>query len=396
MIDFREAMICGWQNIKRWLVAVMFAVVIPCPGHADRFDDPIVLSGVSSENRHPAIAASPDGQRLFAVWDGIIDGARRIVLRECLMGEWLPEVIVDSEPSAENQSPSVAVDALGNPFVTWLARAGNRPEVFVALRAGGVWANHGAISVDSNSGDSCEAAGIRIAPDGMPWVVWQAGSANRYGIRCATLNAETGEFVTFDLTPDARNYNLYPEIFFLSEPWVVWYAAENAEFSIVGERFNPSTRSWAQLPIRDLEKMPANRLPFLIRTDSGALAALWYDEHDFSDRVFLGVQDPDSKGAGSTVDHRPEASNHLVSGGFSSGELVATWCADDPLSNSQVFLTHGKTVPLPVESLVSDGSPRGYYTAPRLCALPGGTAVIWHSDTVDGGDGRIIVRRVQF
>src|SRR5262245_12037580 len=88
----------------------------------------VVLSGRSTDKRHPVIVASSDGAHAFAAWDGVvgephvqISGSdsgeaqgRRILVRESVAGEWLPEVIADELPGSANSSPSLAVDAGGN------------------------------------------------------------------------------------------------------------------------------------------------------------------------------------------------------------------------------------------------------------------------------------------
>lgn len=354
----------------------------------------VILTARSALNRRPALGASADGRRVCVVWDGVLEGNRRIFFKERLDGQWLPEVIIDTEPTADNNSPVVAIDSAGDPYVVWLAKVGERHRVFCAFRTAGQFVNAGCISREDPE-ENCEAATVKVDEHGRPWIAWQAGSGSAYTIRCAT-QADDGDFRVWSLCAAGQNYNLYPEVFFSPEPIVVWYAAESSNFVLSGRRFDATQQVWQPYTVEDLDAMPANRLPHLIKSASGSLAGMWYDEVDFADRVFLGVQAKETKGAGGVVDHLPQATNQCVSGGVSGGELALTWCSDSPSSGSQVYLAHGSTLPFSAEQLVSNGEKSGYYGAPRLAGTPSGACIVWEADAEQGGTGSIYCADVQF
>src|SRR6187402_3308813 len=73
---------------------------------APTLEPTVVLSGRSTDNRHPVIVSSTDGEHVFAAWDGVVGesrcqvsggqsngtpAGRRILVRESVAGEWLPE-----------------------------------------------------------------------------------------------------------------------------------------------------------------------------------------------------------------------------------------------------------------------------------------------------------------
>src|SRR5437868_5275752 len=73
------------------------------------------VTGASSiDNQNPCVAATEDGRRVAVAWDGLVSGQRRILVRERVEGTWLAERIVDTDATAGNQSPSLALDGAGN------------------------------------------------------------------------------------------------------------------------------------------------------------------------------------------------------------------------------------------------------------------------------------------
>ncbi|RMH27360.1 MAG: hypothetical protein D6691_06285 [Candidatus Hydrogenedentota bacterium] len=366
----------------------------------DRVTPAEVLNQQSRENRHVAISVTPGGDRVFVVWDGIVAGQRRIVGRESVQGEWLNEFVLDAEPAAANHSPDVAVDHMGNVHVVWLGRQSERDVVFYTARISEAWVPPIPLVAADDLRGSADAVTIAVAPDGRPWIAWQSGTANRVNIYCAELCADRGEFVVHRLTPEAINYNLMPSIQFEHDtPVVYWYAAENATFSLIAARFLREQKTWELFVPKNLDQLPANRLPGLFAKGQEALAGIWYDQVQETERIFLGLQDPLTRGAGTIIDHRPRALNHPVVGTFSSGNLIAVWCSmDDQTSRPQVFYTRGVQLPTdhPDVLQVSDGRTSGFYNAPAVAPFDGGVVVTYTSDAAQGGDGSVLFQKILF
>lgn len=354
-----------------------------------------IVSENSIDNQHPQVAASPDGRRVIVVWDGWDEAGSRIFLRENIDGDWLPEIIVDTEPAVKNNSPVAAIDATGNCHVAWLGNVGGRTRVFYAVRIAGEWANWGTINANEQANRSCESLALRLDDQNKPWLAWQSGRANLYAIRVAHLGDSTGAFDIDELTPDCINYNLYPEIFFTPDPSVAWYTANDSNFSLSAMKYDRIARQWMKVDIKDFAKLPANRFPYLIQRGTGTFAALWFDTVSYADRVFLGFQDPRTQGEGTVIDHQPDAINHLITGASDGERIAAVWCIETATSNSQIYLSHSESLEFPQEILISD-SQKNYYTHPRLSPFAGGVAVVWHSSASDGGNGLVYYRRVSF
>lgn len=373
-------------------IALCVSMTAAVAGARELLGEEFVLSVRSTENARPAIASWESGRRLFVVWEGSIDGARRIVLRERVEGVWLPELVIDSEPAAVNAWPSVAVDSTGNPHVAWLGKIGNFTSVFYAFRAGDRWMNFGAVA---GTGDqNAEAVTVQVSPNDKPYIVWQSGAGSQYSIRCATVSSG-GELTTENLTPNTTTLNHYPELFFLPEPLITWYRSEDSSFALVGRRFDAESGQWRPYEFQDLNQLPANRLPLILRSSFGQFVGMWYDELDFVDRVFLGFQDSVTQGAGAVIDNQPDSINHLVSGTSAGEELVAVWCSIGSDSGPQVYLSHGTALPFADDVRISDGK-KSYYTDPRVTPADDGVAVVWCSDSASGGNGNVFLRNLSF
>ncbi len=379
-----------------WVVALC---LIAASSFGDRVTPPEVLNHQSRDNRHVAICATATGDRILVVWDGIVAGQRRIIARESVQGEWLNELILDSDPATESHSPDVVIDQMGNAHVVWLGRMSDRDVVFYTARISESWIPPIPIVAADDQRGSADAVTLALAPDGRPWIAWQSGTANRVNIYCAELCPDRGEFVVHRLTPEAINYNLLPSIQFQNDtPEVYWYAAENATFSLIGARFLREQRTWELFVPKNLDQLPANRLPGLFARGQETLAGIWYDQVQETERVFLGLQDPVSRGAGTIIDHRPRAVNHPVVGSFSSGNLIAVWCSiDDLTSRPQVFYTRGAQLPANFPDVqLSDGRTGGFYNAPAVAPFDGGVAVTYTSDAAQGGDGSVLFQKIFF
>jgi hypothetical protein len=369
------------------LGAARAGFAVPAPGAI------AVLSGRSVDNRHPVIAVSPDGLHTFVAWEGVLAGQRRILLREAVDGAWLPEIIVDTEPTADNQIPSVAVDEAGNPHVAWAALDKGHYVAHYAARIGGVWTTT-ALQHGENVGD-CDYVNVRVDDQGSPWIVWQSANGNAYQI-CTAFVDLTGSFHVECLTPGSLNHNLYPDVAFDPEPTVLWYAGREDGFFLVGERYVRATGEWGDARLAELDRLPGEPLPQLARWANGPLTAFWYekpantDTVDVLDRVYVGQQGR-SEGAGEQLDQPLDGSNSRVSGAVAAGNLAAAWCTSSLDDGTQIYAAFGRSAAESTAIKFSDGEEM-YYSNPRVSAWQHGFSVVWESTEAEGGDGQIYYR----
>jgi hypothetical protein len=327
------------------------------------------------------------------VWEGDVGEHRRIFLREAISGTWLPEVIVDSLPTGENQIPSIDLDDAGNPHVAWTALINGHFVPQYAARIASIWTTT-SISTPDVVGD-CDYVNVRLDDQGSPWIVWQSASGNAYQISTAYIDV-TGSFHVECLTPGSHNHNLYPEIVFDPEPTILWYAGREDGFFLVGERYTRATGEWGEARLSNLERLPGEPLPQLARLQNGPLTAFWYekpqnaDTADVLDRVFVGQQGQ-SQGAGEQLDQPLDASNSRVSGSVAGGNLAAAWCASSLEDGTQIYAAYGRSASESTAVKLSEGDDM-YYSNPHVAAWQHGFSVVWESTEAEGGDGQIYFR----
>lgn len=353
------------------------------------------LSVRSTDNHHPAIAASADGSVTFVAWDGEVQGSRRILVRESYQGMWLPELLIDDRPGAENTRPAIDVADDGTPHLAWLARENGRVLPRYATRIAGRWIQM-PISNEIGTGD-CDYVTLKVDPEGRPWIAWQVGQGSVYEIFCSSPDEE-GFFETQPLTPGATSHNLFPEIFFDPQPVVAWYSDRDEQTFLMGKRFDTESKDWEPLQLENLESLPTEPVPQLVSRSSGPLAALWYEraitrtgEISGTDRILMGEQGPETRGGGVVIDEQPESNNRLVAGAALPGSIVAVWCSDSPHGDTRIVLGHGGTATQMENAIVSDGMTR-QPSNPKVSAIGSGAGVVWESNAPSGGDGHIYFR----
>lgn len=354
----------------------------------------VAVSSRSYDNQNPAVAASVAAERLVVVWDGIIDGNRRILLRERIQGVWLPETLVDNEPAAANAYPSVDIDAAGNIHVAWIGSVGERSRVFYAFRIGDKFVNRGVVAPPDRPNDDCHAPSVKLDAYGKPWIVWNQGIGNEHRVYCLRPARGGDGLVLDNLTPCPNNYSVWPTLHFSPDPVVVWCSAENGDSSVAAQRFDSTTETWVPHSLPGLGKLPGKSGPFLFLTGGGKLAAIWHAEYEQTGRIFMAIDGDRTEGQGIVVDHQPEKYNQWVTGiGTSMSRTAIAWCSDDVTSGSQVIMSWGVTPPFDREWQLSSGN-KDYCMYPRLVETALGICAVWQSYIVGGGDGHIYLREV--
>jgi hypothetical protein len=359
----------------------------------------IKISVRSSQNANPKICVTAD-QRIYVVWEGLDEGHSRIFFRENRDGEWQDELMLDPVTDGDDMDPAIAVDVKGNPHVVWIRKqmagtAAERTIVIYAYRLGQEWIIHGAIN--PNSDCNSEFPVIAVASDTRVLIAWQEGRGTDYDILSATQD-RGGDFAIIKVAGwKADHYNLYPEVFLSNPPLLVWYEAVNTDFILRKASFQIGNFSWKSEPIANFDRLAANRLPYILADNGGeTFFGLWYDAERSGERIFLGVQDPETRGEGQIVDDNPARSNRLPSGAIAEdGTIYTCWCGDT-LYGTQIFVLEGNGDYFSPSIMVSDGEPL-YYSHPHIAIRGASTVyVVWSSNALDGGDGGIYFNTVEF
>lgn len=356
------------------------------------------ISFLSFDNKNPAVAFSPDGNQLFIAWDALVEGNRRVLLRERVAGEWLPPVIVDSNPIGNNTLPSITVDKSGAPHIAWISTVnGNRVPMYARriARSSNQWfMNQVPFPEESTVKGSSDFVNLQLDQEGQPWIVWQYGYGNVYSIAC-TRHTDTGEFKTTELTPGASTHNLYPELFFMPHPTVYWYLAQSDQFFLIGSSYDQESGQWEVSLPENLENLPADNLPDLFRTASGHLGAIWYDRQELnnSDRIFLGLQNEETRGRGEVVDNQPGAGNHSVAGTAQHGQILTAWVSETYEGGTRIILGSGNSPKDMVSAQISE-STQGISSNPKVAGAAGKVAVAWEEKSGPGTVTSEIMLRV--
>jgi hypothetical protein len=385
-----------WMR-SAFAAAAVLVVCAAVPSHAAE-----QVSETSRDNARPAIAASADGNAVFVAWDGTFDGiGRRIFMRENLGGNLLPPRVVDAMPSVENAAPAVAVDATGNPHFAWLARVDGTLRVMYRARVAGTWMEPHMVNAGDPAGEQAGAVTLRLDQLGVPWIAYEAAAVGgRTSIRCARLEPRTGRFDVTELSELPGAYGILPDIIFLPDPAVLWYSASDSDFMLVGERFDLASNVWVPMPVANSVRLPAERMPQLIRQADGALAAVWRDQEGGAfddaglplDLVLIGTLDTASEGAGKVALQHPLVSS--VTATVSADTTILCWAGESEDDGPQIFASTAKgAAPFSAPTRIS-GPQRLYHSSPVLAPVPGGAVAAWVSVASEGGNGRVYSQRI--
>jgi hypothetical protein len=362
------------------------------------------VSSLSTDNNNPVIAYSENGRHLFVAWDGLIKGERRIFLRERVAGEWLQPVVVDTNPAGENTRPSIALDQSGTPHLAWITTnaSGQRVPAYARrlTRDKNSWYQQELpYPKESSSVGNCDVVNLQLDEQDRPRIAWQHGFGNVYNIAASHFN-DAGEIISDDLTPGSTTHNLYPEVFFASEPTVYWYMWETDQFYLIASRYNAENDEWKLTPAENMELIPTSNLPDLFPTFEGPLAAIWYDRYvaeedgSESDRIFLGLQDSETKGRGVVIGPEDGSSNDSVAAVSVNGTLVTAWVSETYETGAQVVIGIGDS-PESIETTTVSAGKDSHNSNPKVSATASEAAVVWEQELQNPGDSAIVIRTAE-
>lgn len=288
---------------------------------------PFKISETSYDNRNPVLSFKVDNQNGFVAWDGLVNGKRRILFRELTENNWSLPQIIDDDPAGHNQYPSIIADEQGNVFIAWIAQVNGRKSPKLAARFHGEWNLYSIpFPPESNVKGHCDYVNVKLDENGLPWITWQWGFGNIYSVAVSSFGFD-GNIYTSELTPKSRTHNLFPKVFFLPQPTVLWYSSINSDFSLVAKQ-RAADNYWIDIKINALEKLPHQSLPNLFPGDK-SINAVWYDNKlENQDQIFYmatvgsGVEPIEGIIPGSGQ------GNRFVSGSQSQHKIATIWISE--------------------------------------------------------------------
>jgi lysophospholipase L1-like esterase len=152
-----------------------------------------IPQGNISKAKEPALAASPDGT-MWLAWVGFDGTDDEIFASHWDGNSWLPPQQVnagDEDPSLYDRQPQMAVGHDGKPWVVWTGRQ-NAPdsEVYASHWTGTGWTEEQMISQDDDTLDASPS--LALDAQGQPWVAWEgrATGSEHFRVRILTSRWE--------------------------------------------------------------------------------------------------------------------------------------------------------------------------------------------------------------
>jgi len=365
-------------KIKLILLSLLLAYAVAA-------SDPIRIDNISVNNQNPQIAALKEN--IFCVWQGEIGGVSTIIFREMKNGKWLGEKILSAPDAIEDTDPFITLDEEGNPHIVWSSRdADGFFSVKYSFRENDLWHSQ---NFPPDIPERNSAFPSIMVENDATFITFQEGYGTEYDIRILTVSPDA-VVESFYIAPEGVSYNLYPQPFARPSPRVIWHSLIDGNFALFESNYDYTYHEWSEAEeIENSENLKPDRLPILLSNSEGTLSALWYDEGDLTDRIFIGILDEQAKGSGFIVDDKEVWQNSHPSAVIDEqGNYLVCWRSETTLG-SQIFVTKSTQSGFLPSKLASDGE-INYYSHPKLAvSLDGVTHIIYSSDAYDGGTGGI-------
>ena len=403
------------ENGRSLLALVFFFFFAHALFSSPLFGQGMPLDSISENNHNPAIVASQDGVRVFAVWDGWVKGEKRIIFRESVAGEWLPDIPLDEDTVRENFAPTIALDGEDNPYVAWITKTPHGDSIYLTFRIGEVWATPREIFVSHDELLTCESVSLAVAHTYPPqaWLTWQAVRSGHYSIFAATFLLNGGECQTWEVSSllPSMSYQVFPQLLLQRfTPYIVWYVAtEGSEFVPLCAKYDSNQNNWTLVSDNSLlAALPGNRLPQIVWRDSTPaeaeltplVGAYWCDQTPSGNQVFAVL--PTTFDSDSTLSvirsDNPDGSQSqtrnvsAVIPPDTVGQMILTWSALSPTGGAHIWcasLQEKDTCDGIQPRVISKDGPPTFYTSPAVCATPTDIHIVYLSDAEHGGNGHV-------
>jgi hypothetical protein len=358
---------------------------------AQTVEPPLALDRFSAEADSPCVALRGDGG-VGCVWVSREAGRRRVVFREQLGGGWSEPVFFDGRGGDGPASPLLLYDRHSNPHLIWCDGPSEDGAVVVAYRHSGLWIRRGAISESSG----CETASPGAAFDalGRLHVVWREGYGSLWRIIVATFETDGSARRQALTDAESTGLNLYPVVIGLQAPTVLWFAEDNPLFRLESRRYDAEAGRWAPGEPPPLDRLPTNRLPYLFGLESSLICAVWDDEVDGADRIFLGFSDELGQGEGLPVDDNPAGANGQPFAVLTDRGPVLCWRGETP-GGPAVWVRRHDGGDWTRSAVLSLPEPP-YASQPRVAADDEAVHVVWVSESADGGTGNLYYATIEW
>ena len=223
------------------------------------------ISNYGGESANPSISIAPNGTP-YVAWEewGI---KREIYVRAWNGSNWA-EIGTGSasgggisNTSDSSWNPSVAIAPNGTPYVVWSDSSDGNPEIYVRAWNGSIWTEVGAGSASgggiSNTPGESIFPSISVAPNGIPYVVWQEffydavyGFINEIYVRAwngsswmeVGIGSASGGGIS-----NHSGFSMHPDITISPKgtPYIAWSDGSTMNFQIYIRAWNGS--SWAEV-----------------------------------------------------------------------------------------------------------------------------------------------------
>lgn len=263
------------------------------------------ISRNAGESLAPSLALDPEGNPVIA-WQDKTGGDAEIYVRRWDGAVWVE--MGDASASgggisnnvADSLSPSLAVNADGNPIVAWNDIGSGDWEVYAKQWNGSAWVEIGGSAagggISNNTGWS-EHTALAVAPDGAPHVTWYDNSGGDWEIYARKWtgsawseigNSASGGGIS-DNTTDSR----FPSLAFGSDgnPIVTWYDRIGGDLEIYVKRWNGA--AWVEMGSGSAsgggisDNSVDSYAPYVVVSPAGVPVIAWMDQNDGDFDIFV-------------------------------------------------------------------------------------------------------------
>jgi hypothetical protein len=195
--------------------------------------------------------------------------------------------ILDANTNQNANTPSLALDSDGNPFVSWSESEGVSKNIYVKWWDGSSWNQLGTI-LDTNANRNADTPSLALNSSDYPIVSWSEsdGSSNNIYVKRWNGNSWTqvGTILDANVNQSATSPSLALDN--LNIPNVSWSESDGlSSFNVYVKRWNGS--SWVQLgTILDVDASQNARNPKLALDTSGNPVVGWF-ENDLSHTSYV-------------------------------------------------------------------------------------------------------------
>ncbi len=345
-------------------------------------DSAAALDVAGAQTSDPALA-SDNGARISCAWISRRNARESVIYREHNGDQWQTPSVFAGAAGTSLGTPFLFYDRLLQPHVIWRETDAQRMTRLIhASRQSNYWMVHGPLLAPTSS-RVADPSAIYDAY-GQLHVTWREGNGSFWSIKAA--DAQSSGTLKISILSDEKTagLNLYPTIMATPFPRIQWFAQNNGQFHLRESQLAILQQRWQPVATFQMEALPVNRLPFLFGSPHGGMNALWVDSFKGMERVFWGIGDAQTRGAGMPVDEAVSAPGSQPFGQYADAGPLIAWRGET--DKGPVVCVRRQEAGLWGATITLDAP---YATQPRVVGRGNAACVVWISDASDGGDGNI-------